>query len=71
VGSNRRAQKLPSHARQIAALFKIDRIFRSCLAWFGHRARLHFHKSEHPAIVGDDVEFPFDAGRSEFRAITM
>jgi len=60
-----RAEKLSSHAGEVAALFKIDGVFRRGLAWLSFGSRFHFHEREDRAIVGDDVEFPFDSGHGE------
>ena len=60
-----RANKLASHAREVAAFFKIDGVFGSRLAWFSFGTRFHFDECEDGAIVGYEVEFTLDSRHSE------
>ena len=52
-----RANKLASHAREVAAFFQIDSVFRRGLAWFSFGPCFHFDECEDSAIVSDEVEF--------------
>src|SRR5579862_3276080 len=54
------ANKLASHAGEVAAFFKIDGVFRSRLAWCGFGPRFHLYECEEFAIVSDEVELAFD-----------
>src|ERR1700722_7496509 len=60
-----RANKLASHAGEVAAFFEIDGVFRSRLAWFSFGSCFDFHECEDRAVVSDDVEFTFNARHSE------
>src|SRR5580704_11671128 len=60
-----RANKLASHAREVAAFLKIDGIFGSGLAWLSFGSGFNFDERENSAIVGHEVEFTFDSRHSE------
>lgn len=60
-----RANKLASHAREVTALFKIDGVFGSGLAWFSFGSSFNFDERENSAIVGYEVEFTFDSRHRE------
>lgn len=60
-----RANKLTSHAREVAAFFQIDGVFGSGLAGLSFGSRFHFDECENRAIVRYEIELTFDSRHSE------
>lgn len=59
------ANKLTSHAREVAAFFKIDGVFRRELARFSFGSHFNFDECENSALLGEEVEFTLNSWNSE------
>ena len=70
-----RAQKLPSHPREVASFFPVHGFFGCEGRWprrrlrssreFDNRARFYFYKRERLAVVPDHINFTLDSWRRE------